>query len=233
MTDMTADAGEELAERRRHEAGHRGHGGSGHDRILSILEAVLLSLVALVAAWSGYCAASWDTRSSDLLAQSLEVQVAAQAATQDALQIRTFDSVAFDAAFSAYVAHDTPAFRLAVRRLRPEYRRAFRAWLALRPLKNPRAPADPSLMPQYHVTQQDQARALSAQAHASFLSASAAGNTSDKYVRITVILATVLFLIGISGHFTVRGARYGLIGIGGVLITYSLVQMLGLPGPPG
>ena len=48
-----------------------------------------------------------------------------------------------------------------------------------------------------------------------------------------MILATVLFLIGISGHFTVPAARYGLIGIGCVLITYSLVQMLGLPGPPG
>ncbi len=232
MTDMAADAGGELAERRHHEAQH-GHGSSGHDRVLSILEAVLLSLVALVAAWSGYCAASWDTRSSDLLAESLEVQVAAQAANQDALQIRTFDSVAFDAAFSAYVAHDTPAFRLAVRRLRPEYRKAFSAWLALHPLKNKDAPADPSLMPQYKVVQQEEARALSAKAHASFLAASDAGNTSDKYVRITVILATVLFLIGISGHFSVRGARYGLIGIGGVLIAYSLVQMLGLPGPPG
>ena len=58
-------------------------------------------------------------------------------------------------------------------------------------------------MPQYHVAQQDQARALTAKAHASFLAASAAGNTSDKYVRLTVILATVLFLIGISGHFSV------------------------------
>jgi hypothetical protein len=233
MTDMTADAGEELAERRRHEAGHGGHGRSGHDRVLSILEAVLLSVVALVAAWSGYCAASWDTRSSDKLAQSLEIQVAAQAASQEALQLRTFDSVAFDAAFSAYVVHDQPAFRLALRRLRPEYRSAFNAWLALHPLTNPRAPADPSLMPQYRVTQQDQARALTAKAHASFISASAAGNTSDKYVRITVILATVLFLIGISGHFAVPAARYGLIGIGCVLITYSVVQMLGLPGPPG
>jgi hypothetical protein len=234
MTDMAADAGGELAERRRHAGGHgAGHGQSGHERVLSIAEAVLLSLVALVAAWSGYCAASWDTLSSDRLAQSLEIQVAAQAAKEDALQIRTFDSVSFDAAFSAYVVHDQPAFELAVRRLRPEYRRAFRAWLALHPLKNRSAPADPSLMPQYRVTQAEQARALTAKAHASFLSASAAGNTSDKYVRITVILATVLFLIGISGHFTVRLARYGLIGIGCVLITYSLVQILGLPGPPG
>ncbi len=88
-------------------------------------------------------------------------------------------------------------------------------------------------MPQYKVTQQAEAKALTAKAHASFKAASAAGNTSDKYVRLTVILASVLFLIGISGHFKVPAARYGLIGIGLILIVYSLVSMLGLPGPPG
>ncbi len=47
-----------------------------------------------------------------------------------------------------------------------------------------------------------------------------------------MILATVLFLVGISGHFPVRAARYALIGIGTVLILYSVVELLGLPGPP-
>jgi hypothetical protein len=230
MTDLTPDAGADLAERRRHEAGH---GATRHDRILSIAEAVLLSLVALVAAWSGYSAASWDTRSSDLLAQSLEVQVAAQAATQEALQIRTFDSVSFGAAFDAFVAGDRKAFRLAVRRLRPQYRAAFEDWLALKPLENERAPADPSQMPSYRVPEEAEAKALTAEARDSFSAATAAGTTSDSYVRLTVILATVLFLIGISGHFKVPVARYGLIGVGSVLIVYSLVTMLGLPGPPG
>ena len=229
----TPDAGQELAERQHHAARHGDHASTSHERWLSITEAIMLSLVALVAAWSGYCAASWDTRSSDLLAESLEIQVAAQAATQEGLQVRTFDSVAFDAAFSAYVINDRQAFRLAVRRLRPEYRRAFNAWLALRPLKNPDAPSDPTKLPEYRIPQEEHGRALTAQAHASFKAASDAGNTSDKYVRLTVLLATVLFLLGISGHFPVKSARYGLIGIGCVLIVYCVVQMLSLPGPPG
>ncbi|MDF2753071.1 MAG: hypothetical protein K0S82_1454, partial [Gaiellaceae bacterium] len=33
------------------------------DRILSIVEAVLLSLVALLAGWSGYAAVKWSTES--------------------------------------------------------------------------------------------------------------------------------------------------------------------------
>src|SRR5262245_30997432 len=95
-----------------------------HERLLGITEAVLLSLVALMAAWSGYSAASWDTKSADLLGKSQEIQVEAQAAREDALQVRTFDSVAFDAAFSAHVADDREAFGLAIKRLRPGYRRA-------------------------------------------------------------------------------------------------------------
>ena len=38
-------------------------------------------------------------------------------------------------------------------------------------------------------------------ADAAFASGSDAGPTADKYMRDTVFLATVLFLVGISGHF--------------------------------
>ena len=62
---------------------------------------------------------------------------------------------------------------------------------------------------------------------------SKAGGTGDKYVRDTVFLASVLFLVGISGHFPLRQARYGLIGIGTLILIFAVVQLLGLPGPPG
>ena len=54
----------------------------------------------------------------------------------------------------------------------------------------------------------------------------------DKYVRLTVLLAAVLFLVGIGSRFPVRAARYGLVGVAAVLLVVSVVQLLGLPGPP-
>ena len=51
-------------------------------------------------------------------------------------------------------------------------------------------------------------------------------------MRDTVFLATVLFLVGISGHFPLRQARYGLIGVGALILVFAVVQLLGLPGPP-
>jgi hypothetical protein len=59
-----AEVGKEIAE-------HTKHATDGHarrDRVISIAEAVLLSIVALLAAWSGYSAAKWGTDSSISLA---------------------------------------------------------------------------------------------------------------------------------------------------------------------
>ena len=103
---------------------------------------------------------------------------------------------------------------------------------ATHPLKNPHAPPDPSFMPQYRIPEQAQALVLNAQSDSYFNKGESAAGTADKYVRLTVFLAAVLFLVGISSHFPVRAARYGLIGIAASLLVLSVVQLLGLPGPP-
>ena len=77
-----------------------------------------------------------------------------------------------------------------------------------------------------------EATAAAAADHAAdeaFAKGTDAGETADKYIRDTVFLATVLFLVGISGHFRVVQARLGLIGIGAALLVFSVIQLLGLP----
>ena len=236
-----SEVGEQIAEHREHaehaehaqDATHaERHEHATRDRAISIIEAALLSIVALMAAWSGYSAAKWGSESSLALAQASGARSDASADQIQATQIRTLDSVSFNAVEGAYVAHDTQLFNLAVRRLRAGYKPAFNAWLALHPLKNPHAPPDPSYMPQYRIPQQAAAQVANDQANAEFTKGEAASGTADKYVRLTVILAAVLFLVGIGSRFPVRSARYGLIGIAAILLAVSVVQLLGLPGPP-
>jgi hypothetical protein len=202
------------------------------DRLLSVTEALLLSLVAVLAAYSGYAAAKWGTYSSVSLASASAARTKANRADLEALQIRTLDSVSFNAWFSAFTAGNATAERLAEKRLRPGYRPAFYAWLATDPAHNPKAPPGPSYMPQYVIPQEHAANLDDAKADASFARGTEAGATGDKYVRDTVFLATVLFLVGISGHFPLRQARYGLIGVGALILLFAVVQLLGLPGPP-
>jgi len=230
-----AEVGKEISEHHeRAEHANAEHAATHHARteLISIVEAVILSVVALLAAWSGYSAAKWGTHSSLTLAKASTTRGKANLADVEANQIRTLDSVSFNAVETAYASGDARVYRIAVRRLRPGYRPAFRAWVATHPLKNPKAPPDPAYMPQYRVPEAAQAIALNAQADALFSQGESAAGTEDKYVRLTVLLAAVLFLVGIGSRFPVRAARHGIIGVAGVLLIISVVQLLGLPGPP-
>jgi hypothetical protein len=228
-----AEVGKEIAEHKKHaEHEEEGEHGDHRDRWLGIAEAAILSMVALLAAYSGFAAAKWSTESSVSLAKASALRTKASRADLEALQTRTLDSVSFNAWFAAFVAGNKRAEHLAQARLRPGYRPAFEAWLATDPAHNPNAPPGPSYMPQYVISQQAQANDLDAQADEEFTAGSDAGGTADKYVRDTVFLATVLFLVGISGHVKIRQARSGLIVVGVLLLVFSVIQLLGLPAPP-
>jgi hypothetical protein len=213
-------------------AKHVQHGSVGRDRTLSIAEAVLLSIVALLAAWSGYSAAKWSTESRLTLAEASTARTKANRANLDALELRNLDSSAFEAWFAAYIAGNQEAMALAARRFRPSFRVAFDAWRATKPETNPNAPRGPTYMPQYRQPGLARAKALDEQADEEFAAGAEAGETADKYIRGTVFLATVLFLVGISTHFPLLGARYGLIGLAAVLLVVSVVQLAQLPRPP-
>jgi hypothetical protein len=229
-----AEVGKEISEHREHSAHPRPpHELTGRDRWISIAEAVLLSVVALMAAWSGYSAAKWGTESSLSLAKASSTRTAANRNAIEATQIRTLDSVSFNAAFTAFADHNRQLFDLAVKRLRPGYKPAVEAWLATHPLKNPKAASDPSYLPQYRIPEQARARALDTKADDLFAEGQSAASTADKYVRLTVFLAAVLFLVGISSHFPVPAARYGLLTIASLMLLFSVVQLLRLPVPPG
>jgi hypothetical protein len=87
-------------------------------------------------------------------------------------------------------------------------------------------------MPEYKQPQQDQAEELDRTADETFTSGQKAGGYADDYVRITVILAAVLFLIGIGSTFRLFGARYALVAVGLALLVFALVLILQRPAPP-
>jgi hypothetical protein len=204
---------------------------SRRDRRISIIEAALLAVVALTAAWSGYASAKWSTESRLTVAEASTARNEANTADVEGLQIRTGDALTFNAWFTAHVAGDPEDEVVAQRRFRPEFQVAFDAWIATDPDHNPDAPKGPQAMPEYKEPETAKARALTAKAERLFEKGSDQGEDADRYVRITVYLATVLFLVGISTQFPIRGARYTLIGLGTVILLFSLTQLVQLPGP--
>jgi hypothetical protein len=88
-------------------------------------------------------------------------------------------------------------------------------------------------MPQYKPTGAALSRQLDRTADTYYAAGEHAASIGDKYIRVTVILASVLFIVGISSHFPLRGVRYGLVTLGAALLVFAAIQILRLPGPPG
>jgi hypothetical protein len=233
-----SEVGKEIAEHHKEATEQQEAGGGsageakGRDRLITIIEAFLLAVVAVLAAWSGFAAAKWGTESSLQLARASAARTEANRADLESFQLKNFDSLTFNAWFTAYVAGNKSAMRVAEYRFRPNFLVAFDAWLKTDPFTNPHAPKGPTYMPEYIQPELVQANRFDAQANAYYAAGEAAGNNSDGYVRTTVYLASVLFLVGISGHFGVRVARIGLVSIGGVILAFACVLLILAPKPP-
>jgi hypothetical protein len=212
---------------------HQPAGGTRHSRTVQIGEALLLSLVTIAAAWSGSAAAKGGTESRLELAQAATLRNLATRADRAALSTRNFDSSTFNTWFTAFTLDDPQKQAIAIRRFRPEFKVAFDAWIATDPFHNPRAPPGPTYMPQYQLADQAKADALDREAEATSAAGNHAGEVGDDYIRITVFLAAVLFLVGIGSTFKLHTIRYTLIGVGSLLLVLATVLILQQPGLPG
>jgi hypothetical protein len=115
------------------------------------------------------------------------------------------------------------------RRLLPEFRPAFEAWKKTDPVNNPNAPAGPQLMAEYRSSKTEAAAKLNTQATKVFDEGTRTRELADQYVRATVMLATVLLLIGISQRFKIRGVRVGLLLTAMLLLCFPVYHILTLP----
>ncbi len=89
-------------------------------------------------------------------------------------------------------------------------------------MKNASAPAGPSFMPEYRDARLEKARALSEQSRSEYERGVSSRETGDEYVRITVVLATVLLLTVLSQRFRIHAARVGLIAVAFVMLVVAV-----------
>jgi hypothetical protein len=206
-----------------HAIGHQhGHGMSRRAELIEILEAALLAIVAVATAWSGYQTARWDSRQAHLYGLSTKYRALSNKAATRSGQEELYDTSTFSFWLQTKAQGDRQAAQLFERRFRPEYRPAFAAWLRTDPFRNPKAPAGPILMPQYHNAMAAKAQAYDTRATTAFEQGTKARETGDKYLRNTVLLATVLFLTALAQKFKLEGVRIGLAGVSLVLLVIAL-----------
>jgi hypothetical protein len=200
-----------------------------HFETIEIIEAVILALVAVATAWSGYQAARWAGMRAENYAQANRLRVTAEGLATLAGQERIYDSDTFNSWLGAKVDGKAQAAEFFERRFRNEYRPAFTAWLRTDPFNNAQAPPGPIFMPQYHNAKHDQFLGLNKQAAEVADQGTKSGETGDQYVRITVLLATVLLITAIGQRFHFRAVRVVFMILAFLLLCLPLWQLLTLP----
>jgi hypothetical protein len=200
----------------------------GHQAV-EIVEAIVLAVVAVATAWSGYQAALWTGHQSELYGEASKLRILAEQASTTANQERLYDSATVVEWLKAEAQGQKKLADLFERRLLPEFLPAFEAWKQTDPLNNPSAPAGPMLMAQYRSSKAEEAAQLNARASNTFEEGNKARRNSDDYVRCTVTLATVLLLMAISQRFKVQAVRVGLVVMAVLLLCFPIVRILMLP----
>jgi hypothetical protein len=197
--------------------------------IVEILEALLLALVAVLTAWSGYQAATWDGASAREYATSSRLRANGNTLQLTSNQQLIYNTQTLGTWLQAATTGDTKLAAITARRFTPNYTVAFQAWLKTNPLTNPTAPAGPRFMPEYKDPLGAQATALNGQATTAYTAGVDARDRADHYVRITVLLAAVLFLIALGQRFKFRAVRLAMLSVAGIFLVYALVVVLSYP----
>ena len=197
--------------------------------VIEIIEALILALVAVATAWSGYEAARWNGNRAEQYAKASLLRVTAEGLATLAGQERIYDSDTFNSWLAAKLDGKEKAAEFFERRFRDEYRPAFTAWLRTDPFKNAQAPPGPIFMPDYHNAKHEQFLGLNREAADVMERGTKSGETGDEYVRITVLLATVLLITAIGQRFHFKAVRVVFMILACLLLRLPFLRLLMLP----
>jgi hypothetical protein len=196
---------------------------------LEILATAVLALGSIVAAWSGNQSALWGSVQSSSYTQASSKRVESTRASTLAGQTVQVDIANFNNYAEAVNAGDQRLAQFYERRFRPEFRTAFQAWLATKPLENPDAPASPILMPEYRLADQERAERLTREAEGLFVKGERANTISSAYAVNGFITALALFFAGIAPRFKWRPLKIVVVFIALAVLIWAGGNALAYP----
>ena len=204
-------------------------GKSRSDRRLELVATVLLALATLGTAWAAYESRQWTGQQSQGYSHATANRIAVNRTSALANRQVQIDVATFLQWVDAR-AHDDDALAGFYRaRFRDEFKPAFDAWLATKPLTNPNAPPTPFAMPQYRLAATAEADRLEADAGVASDEAKDANDRATNYMLAVVLFASALFFAGLSTKLEDRTARGLVLGLGCVLFLGTVVFLAAQP----
>jgi hypothetical protein len=199
------------------------------DRRHELLATILLAFAALATAWSTFQSTTLRGDQAANTAKATAARIESSEASTRAGQLTQIDIATFTEWVDADVAGDQELADFYRRRFRDEFEPAFDAWLATNPLSNAEAPLTPFEMPEYQVSEAEDAQRLSREAAAWSDAASEDNNRADDYMLAVVLFASSLFFAGMSTKLAVPRHRQVLLGLSGVISLATVAWIATLP----
>ncbi|MES1198649.1 MAG: hypothetical protein ABUS48_01560 [Pseudomonadota bacterium] len=199
---------------------------------IDLWSALALSAAALVTAYASYQAELWDGQQAAFYSQANALHTESSQENLTANQLETADLLIFSAWLNARGAGEDRLETFYHERFRPDFLRAFDAWIATNPQTNPQAPPTPFAMPDYRLAQRAHAQALDAQAKRAFEQGQDANEHGDAFVLGTVILASALFFGGINQIPHSLKTRIILLAVSAIFFVVGGVYIATLPPAP-
>jgi hypothetical protein len=186
---------------------------NGRDWV-ELAAALLLALAAVATAWSSYQATRWNGEQAKTASRVNAVRIDAARAADLARSQTQVDIATFIQWVDAYANDEAELARFYRTRFRDEFKPAFNAWIATRPLRTPDAPPTPFAMPQYRLEATAETHRLDAEE--AVLAAEVRRNIqrASNYVLGVVMCAVALFFAGISTKLGSPGLRTAMVALG-------------------
>ncbi len=198
------------------------------DKFVDIASVVLISVAAVLTALCGFQASRWEGEQTRLYNVANASRLRAAEAGDRSLVYTSINVTLFLDYINAVQHGDTEFAQFIYRRLGPNMRIAMDAWLATHPMKNPKAPTSPFVMPEYNRLMQSGTTQEEAVATADFNAALNAHRNADDFTLLTVVFATVSFLAGVSTKLVFP--RHAIIVALGILaLVYGIARLGFLP----
>jgi len=199
------------------------------ERRLELTATVLLALAAVATAWASYQSSRWHGKQAEAQSASIAARVESSKAADVANGQAQIDVAIFTQWVDAYATGETELAEFYAKRFRDEFRPAFEAWVATKPLKNPRAPLSPFAMPQYQLAARKEAERNEAAATAASHEVRIDIQRADNYVLAVVLFAASLFFAGISTKLHSRGSQVAILTLGYVMFLGTAIWIATFP----
>jgi hypothetical protein len=194
-----------------------------------IVTVVLLSVTAIVTAWTGFEASKWGGAMSIAFSQASSARIEAARFEATANRKLNVQVGLFTQWLQAYQADDSELTTFLERRFPEPLATTFPEWLASRPLKNPDAPATPFDMDEYVIPETTLAIEADARADEKFQEALRNNQRGDNYTVLLIAFATVLFFGALAGRMKTSRSQWTMLAIGCIGFVICAAVLISFP----